>query len=374
MANKIKLELTWNEKVNQTKQDLHAAMQAGPRIMLETVMNHEDKNYFFDMIAIVREKLAHRQAGSFIRKYFTKARLEDIKNKIALSDAKDLEWASWQPFFLFLKDASDVEIDALDSDLRIVLDKASASEDQLCQFLKDETENDNPWRGGLFEVFAKAALLKSSAFTVEAFDWKLPNSRNIDATVRIGQRVVGVEITSRGDSAAAKGRWEKHCADVLTKDSDQAFCEFQDAYAPGRWLYGTVFNKIAPGFNSTKSQFLPDTPNLLLIKLSPVVSDLRAESPSIGWALEELFASQPSGNTSPLSLKEYLRHNLPEQDEVVNELLAAPSQLGGIILFDDRSRLRVARINGNAHESCRLYRAELAAFEETLTRLPAYCG
>jgi len=372
--NKTKFELTWNEKVNQTKQDLHAAMQAGPRILLETVTNHEDKNYFFDMIAIVREKLAHRQAGSFIGTYFTKARLEDIKKKIALSDTKDLEWASWQPFFLFLKDASEVEIDALDSDLRIVLDKAPASEDQLCQFLKDETENDNPWRGGLFEVFAKAALLKSSAFTVEAFDWNLPNSRNIDATVRIGQCVVGVEITSRGDSAAAKGRWEKHCADVLTKDSDQAFCESQDAYAPGRWLYGTVFNKIAPGFDSTKSQLLPEAPNLLLIRLSSVISDLRPESPSIGWALDELFAGRSSTDTSPISLREYLTRNLSGQEGIVNELLAAPSQVSGIFLFDHRCRLKVIRINSNAREKCRLSHEELAIFEKALVCSPDYCG
>ena len=334
----------------------------------------EDKQYFFDMIATVREKLAHRQAGSLISKYFPNARLKDIERTIVHSDAKDLEWAFWQPFFLFLKNASEAQIDALDDDLQIVLNRTPNSQSQICQFLKDVTENDNPWLGGLFEVFAKAALLKSNSLTVDALDWKLPNGRNIDAKVRIGQRTVGVEITTRGDSTAAKGRWEKHCTEVLTKDRDQVLCESQDAYAPGRWLYGTVFNKIAPGFDTTKSQLLPEVPNLLLVRLTPVISDLRPESTSIGWALDELFAGQSSGDTSPVSLRKYLSHNLSEQDDVIHELLAAPLQISGILLFDHHCRLRVTRINSNACEGCRLSHEEIAVFEKALASTPAYCG
>jgi hypothetical protein len=334
----------------------------------------EDKEYFFDMIATVGQKLAHRPSGSPIAKYFPNARLEDIEKKIAHSDAKDLEWAYWQPFFLFLKNASEAQINSLDDDLRVVLEKAPQSEGQICQFLKDETDDDNPWLGGLFEVFVKAALLKSNFLTVEALDWKLPNGRNIDAKVRIGQRMVGVEITTRGDSTAAKGLWEKHCTEVLTKDRNQALCESQDAYAPGRWLYGTVFNKIAPGFDSTKSQLLPEAPNLLLIRLSSVISDLRPESPSIGWAVDELFAGRSSTDTSPISLREYLSRNLSGQDDIVNELLAAPSQISGIFLFDHRCRLKVIRINSNARENCRLSHEEMAIFEKALVCSPDYCG
>lgn len=341
---------------------------------LDAIMKPEDKQYFFDMISTVREKLANRPTGSLIAKYFPNARLEDIEKKIAHRDAKDLEWAYWQPFFLFLKNASETAINVLDSDLRLVLGKAPVSEDQLCQFLKDKTENDNPWRGGLFEVFVKAAFLKSTTLTVEVFDWKLPNYRNIDAKVKIGQRVVGVEITTRGDSMAAKGRWENHCKEVLTKDKDQALCERQDVYAPGRWLYGTVFNKIAPGFDTTKSQLIPESPNLLLISLSSVISDVRPDSPSIGWALDELFSSQPSGGTSPISLRKYLHHNLPGQNETINKLLAAPSEISGVLLFDSQCRLKVTRLNKNAREGCRLSCEELAVFEKALASVPPYCA
>src|SRR3990167_3816310 len=177
------------------------------------LMIPEDKQYFFDIIAAVRKKLAHRKEGSLIGKYFPDTRLEDIGKKIESSKAKNLEWAYWQPFFLFLKDASDAEINALDDDLRIVVNRTPQGESQTCKFLVDETENTNPWKSGLFELFIKAALLKNNFLTVDALDWKLSNGRNIDAKVRIGQRVVGVEITTRGDSTAAKGRWEKHCTE-----------------------------------------------------------------------------------------------------------------------------------------------------------------
>jgi hypothetical protein len=329
-------------------------------------MTPGDKQYFFDMIATVRKKLVRRPTGSLIGQYFPNARIEDIAEKISRNDSKNLEWTYWQPFFLFLNNASEAEINALDDDLKIVLDRTPQGEKQICKFLKDEKENGNSWMGGLFEVFAKAALLKSKFLTVDALDWKLPNGRNIDAKVRIGQRTVGVEITTRGDSAAAKGRWERHCTEVLTKDSNQAFCESQDAYAPGRWLYATVFNKIAPGFDMTKSQLLPEAPNLLLISLSTVISDLRTGSASIGWALDELFANQPSGDTSPVSLREYLCRNLPEQHGVINELFASPSQISGIFLFDQHCSLKVARANHSAREGCRLSHEEMAAFEKAL--------
>jgi hypothetical protein len=326
------------------------------------------------MIATVRMRLGARPAGSLIGKYFPNARLEAIEKVIARRDAKDLEWARWQPFFLFLRDASEASINALDDDLKIVLNRTPNGESHICQFIRDESDNDSLWLAGLFEVFVKAALLKSNLLTVDELDSKLPNGRNIDARVKVGRRGVGVEITSRGDSMAAKERWENHCNEVLTKDKDQALYERQDTYAPGRWLYGTVFNKIAPGFDTTKSQLIPDSPNLLLISLSSVISDMRPDSPSIGWALNELFVGQHSGRTSPISLREYLLRNLPDRDEAVNELLAATSQISGILLFEHPCHLKLAKINNNACESCRLSHEELAAFEKALANLPAYCG
>ena len=336
-------------------------------------MKSEDKRYFYDMVATVAEKLKHRKECSLVRECFPDARLEEIETKIECGAATDLEWAYWQPFFLFLKNASEAEIDILDDDLRIVSDRTPLGESPVCRFLRDETENTNPWMGGLFEVFAKTALLKSNFLTVDALDWRLPNGRDIDAKVRIGQRTVGVEITTRSDSTAAKRRWEKHCTEVLAENRNQAFCESQDAYAPGRWLYDTVFNKLALDLDATRSQFLPDAPNLLLIGLSPLVYDMTPSSPAIGWALDELFSSQSTQNKSPVSLEAYLRHKLQGQTGAMAELLAEPSQISGVLLFD-RCTLKVARINYNAREGCRLSHEEMACFEKVLACPPAYCN
>lgn len=339
-------------------------------------MSQEDKDYFCDMVAIVNEKLTHCQEGSLIKEYFPDTRLKEIKNKIARSDAKDLEWATWQPLFLFLRDASEAEINALDGDLRMVSDRTPQGESQVCKFLVDEGEAIQPWISGLFEVYAKAALLKSDLLSVDMFDCKLPNSRNIDAKVRIGKRMVGVEITTRGETIAAMKRWGYHCKEVLAENRDQAFCESQDAYAPGRWLYGTAYNKLAPDFDTSRSQLLPDAPNLLLISLSNLISDLTPTSPAIGWALDELLASQPSQNTSPISLKEWLRSRpkLQDQsDDTIMKLLHAPSQISGVLLFDSRCMLQIARINDNAREAYRITHEEMECFKKVLTYTPAYC-
>lgn len=117
-----------------------------------THLNPDSKQDCFDMIAMVRGKLACRPAGSLIRKYFPMTRLEDIEKKIARGDAKDFDWSYWQPFFRFLKDASEVAIRTLDDDLQVVLGKAPKRANQICQFLKDETVNDSLWLAEVFTI------------------------------------------------------------------------------------------------------------------------------------------------------------------------------------------------------------------------------
>ena len=331
-------------------------------------MSADDKRYFYDMVAIVGEKLKQCQRGSVIREYFPDTRLEVIEKKIALSDAKDLECAYWQPFFLFLKNASEAEITAFDNDLRMVSDQAPQGKSQVCKFLKDEPESDSRWMGGLFEVFAKSALLKSDLLSVGALDWKQSNGKEIDAKITIGQRTVGVEMTTLGESNTSKQRWRDHC-EAIKEDSGESFYDRQDAYTQGRRLFDKVYEKIAPEFDSTKSQLLPEAPNLLLIGFFPLISDLTPTSPSIGWALDELFARQPSQNTSLISLEAYLRHNRRVQAGDVAKLLSAPSQISGLLLFH-QCRLKVARINYNARASYRLTHEEMACFEKALACPP----
>lgn len=333
-------------------------------------MSADDKRYFYDMVVTVGEKLKHCQEGSLIREYFPDTRLKEIENKIARSDAKDLEWGYWQPFFLFLKNATEAEINAFDNDLQMVSHQTPQGKSQVCKFLKDESENDSKWMGGLFEVIAKSALLKCDLLSVGALDWKLSNGKVIDAKITIGQRTVGVEMTTLGESETSKKRWQDHC-EAIKEDSGESFYDRQDAHTQGRRLFEKVYEKIATGFNPTKSQLLPEAPNLLLIGFSPLISDLTPTSPSIGWALDELFARQPNQNTSLNSLEAYLRHNCGAQDGDVAELLSAPSQISGVLLFH-QCRLKVARINYNAREAYRLTHEEMACFEKALACPPVY--
>lgn len=333
-------------------------------------MSADDKRYFYDMVVTVGEKLKHCQEGSLIREYFPDTRLKEIENKIARSDAKDLEWGYWQPFFLFLKNATEAEINAFDNDLQMVSHQTPQGKSQVCKFLKDEPESASAWMGGLFEVFAKSALLKSDLLSVGALDWQQSNGKVIDAKITIGQRTVGVEMTTLGESITSKQRWRDHC-EAIKEDSGESFYDRQDAHTQGRRLFEKVYEKIATGFNPTKSQLLPEAPNLLLIGFSPLISDLTPTSPSIGWALDELFARQPSQNTSLNSLEAYLRHNRRVQAGDVAELLSAPSQISGVLLFH-QCRLKVARINYNAREAYRLTHEEMTCFEKALACPPVY--
>ena len=116
-------------------------MQGELRVHRRVVMmSPEDKHYFYDMVATVAEKLKHLNEGSLIRQHFSDTRLKEVEHSITQSDVQDLEWAYWQPFFLFLRGASNAEIDALDEDLRIVSDRTPQGKSQVCKFLVDKRE------------------------------------------------------------------------------------------------------------------------------------------------------------------------------------------------------------------------------------------
>lgn len=322
------------------------------------------------MINTVQAQLNALSPGSLIKKYFPTSRLDKIRQKVEAGNVKELEWAYWQPLFLFLRNQTESAIAALDNDIAAVVARTGQSEEKVCEFLRDERDRDGdgPWMAGLFEVFSKAALLKSGVLSVEALDWALPNGRNVDARVRIGQHYICVECTTRGESEAGKQRWQYHC-EALADNPDRIY-ERHDAYTAGRMLYGTVYNKLAPNWIVSKSQLCPDSPNLLLISLHRVVSDLRPDALSIGWALDELFGSQPNGGTTPISLQTYLLHDERRHSQF-SELIAAPTQISGVLLFDN-CKLAQARINYNACKTCRISHEEMALLEKVFSQPPPY--
>ena len=329
-----------------------------------------NKKYFRDLADTVRAKLKDLPENCHIRNHFTDTRLDQISKKIEESHCKDLEWGYWQPFFLFMINTDASAIQAFEADLKAVMEHTPSNRKTgLVKFLDDERECDSSWSAGLFEIFVKAALLKGKGVSVFALDFDLRKKRNIDVKLQVGEREFYVECTTMGDSVADKSRWREHC-EKLKEDPNATLCDSQDAYTQGRRLYGKVYEKVANGFDLSKSQFCPDSPNLLLISFSPLLGDLTPNSPSIGWALDELFSSQPTTNSSDISLQAWL--NRQEKKNSLKDLLATPRQLSGILLFSG-CKLEHARINYNSERQCRISHSEMAIFENILSQPPVYC-
>jgi len=97
-------------------------------------------------------------------------------------------------------------------------------------------------------------------------------------------------------------------------------------------------------------------------------------SAPIGWALDELFASQPNDNQTPASLCQWLLHQLRKAQQPkssLDDLLKALSRVSGIIVFDG-CRLGVARINYNTEAVHKITHDEMAVFERLLSVPPLY--
>lgn len=264
----------------------------------------DDKQNFVAMIDDVHTKLARLSAGSPIKRCFPATRLDAIRTKVEANTAKDLEWSHWQPLFLFLKRCSDKAILAFDDDLRIVESHGATTDSRALDFLSSESANAQPWAGGTFEIFIKATMLRPGTLNC-ALDPTLANGRRPDMKIDLGARRMCIECTSLGESDPSDATWRNHTV-ALKADRNACLFEWQDAYTQSRRMYAKVFDKIAPRLDVHRSQLNDCGPNLLLISLNAVISDLTALSPAIGWALDELFASQPNGNRSPASLCEWL--------------------------------------------------------------------
>lgn len=328
------------------------------------------KDYFYDCISNVKDKINQLPDSSHIKRSFTDHRIKKILEKIDTNDYKNLEWGYWQPFYLFLKNTELSAINDLDRDISLIIEntKNNLKIKQL-DFLNDCKEGGSAWMSGLFETFIKASICKSKYITDPKLDFDLPNNRNIDVKAKIQGRDFYLECTTLGDSNADKAAWNEHSGN-LANDRNTIFVQSQDAYTQGRRLYDKVYEKIARSFDVQKSQFSSDSPNLLAIGLSSTLGDISPDSLSINWALDELFSSQPTENKSDISLRSWLKHKCNKNSQI-DSLLAAPRQLSGILLFSG-FKLENSRINYNADNYARISHYEMAIFEKALSNRPTY--
>lgn len=123
----------------------------------------DNKQYFAGMLDDVRAKLARLAADSPIKQCFPESRLNAIGVKIEANTAESLEWGYWQPAFLFLRSSSDAAVQAFDDDLRLVESRSATNDKKLFDFLTSESEDAQPWAGGVFELYVKATMLRNAS-------------------------------------------------------------------------------------------------------------------------------------------------------------------------------------------------------------------
>lgn len=152
------------------------------------------REYFFEMIDDVRTKLARLANDSLLKSCFPEARLDAIRARIAASNSEGSEWGRWQPPFLFLRNSSDAAVRAFDDDLRLVRSRSGTNDKKILDFLTSESEDIQPWAGGVFELCVKATALRNSEALNTWLDWALPNGRRPDLMIDLGARNICIDV------------------------------------------------------------------------------------------------------------------------------------------------------------------------------------
>lgn len=308
----------------------------------------------------VEKKISNIAGLSYIEHAFDEinARLRDASYS---AQSKD----KWDPLVLFLYRHTEEAILEFDRDIDIVAKNSSARQKNvLLDFLKADQGEVRKYVAGKFEVYVKSRLLRLFGNSVE-LDYQLPNGRDADIRLSMDGKYYFLECSVRTDTDASISKWENGVR-----------CGSEDPYSHCIDIYYKVFDKIAKNFDSKKSQMSEDYPNVLLISFYTPFSTLYEESIGVNWALEELFADQPSSRDFRGSLARWIDDKLCEAQgegtisctaEEMNDhrdsLFKALRKIGGIMLFDNRCQLKMARVNYLANEKNSLSHSEMAKVE-----------
>ncbi len=364
------------------------------------MQSSNDKKYYWDMIASVREKLELFPEGSYIRDALSPERINEIVERIERSPVEDLEWAYWPPLFLFLDRRSVSEIQEFEGDIYLIVKHSKRkSALEITQFLKSRYQDDRLWASGLFETFVKSRFLKEGV-SIE-LDHYLPNGRDTDILVDMGEKPFYMECTAITESDEDKEVWDRFLsskkADPNTILVRPGKFDSPDSKSPSPYydtlrFYAKVYDKLAKDLDPRKSQMCEDAPNVLLISFYSPRAPLSPTSLGVGWALDELLADQPKSGVrlkdhppgiTDVSFMAWLdftakdlhhksRLDLKKFSEDFREIVAAPRRIGGILLFEVCS-FKLSRVNYNANGKCRLSHQEIARFERLLMTPPGWC-
>jgi hypothetical protein len=308
---------------------------------------------------------------------------------VAHIDAGDVGRSSeWPPLFLYLARRSAEELAALDDAIGRVARHPNSKPKSVSAFLRARPAEDMRWMANQLELCVKSMLLSAGVDGL-VFDAPLDNGRDTDARFTMNGRAVHLECTALGDSDEDRGVWAAFMSEgaspsdgVLVRPGrfDPPDAKGPSVYYDCSRMYWKVFDKLAQGFDPSKGQVSPNDPNILLVSIATVRGSLVADSPGIGWALDELLADQPRARPQTTGEPPHTAVSLARWLDVAthyaghgdgHELITCPRQLGAIVIFDG-VLLRAARLNYNAHDWCRMTHQEVADLEVMLADPPSF--
>lgn len=349
-----------------------------------------------ETLAQARQKLEELTESIRTRSVLPKQFFDDLEKRI--DQATDL--SCLPPVVGFLLDATQEQLVALKTDLDMVLQNTATEKAKVAvaRFLLAKAGNSRLWYGGLFDMWVRAKLLRQCQGI--KFDVPLPNGRDSDIQLKIGGRSIRLENTVITEDDESRAVWERYCHARESNPNarlirpgplDPPNPRGPSQYYNARRMYAKVYDKLTKNLDPNRSQCADDEPNVLLVSFWG--SGVSPSTPGFGWAIDELFTTQPShagfirnedSGVLDISLDAWIvfmadelvqkGQLTPDQyDERMDNISAirtAPRRLGGIMLFDHFKTS--ARINYNADGKCSLKHTEMAELERLLRNAPIY--
>lgn len=310
--------------------------------------------------------------------------MTETKQRVIDAVEADLGNLKLPPLFFLLDGISPETINALVDDLNIVSAASEDRRDPLTTASIKAPMDDRKWCGALFEVYVKSIFQKFVSGT--SLDCPLPNGKDMDVRTILDGVEVFIECTVITDSDEDRAvfdrfmEYKKHQAEaVLTRPGcfDEKGSTGPGPYYDALRMYCKVYDKLAPQFDTAKSQTSAEHANILFLSFFTPRGSFGIDSPGVGWALDELFIAQPAGHiklascpggVTGISLQDWLDY---QQLSDPNAMLEIPCRLGALAMFNECTFSR-SRVNYNANQENSIAHSQIAQIEQLFVAKPVW--
>lgn len=350
------------------------------------------KGHYKRMLARIRKRREELPSNSFVRQALTDQVVESAEATVRATPRRALDVTQWPLIISLFEGCKTSQLTALDDDIAIVTSKCPRRAKHAVGAFLHATQSGalSTWYGSLFEIWAKAAAIRSGLAL--GIDCQLSNGRDFDILLNLAGRRASLECTVLTEDNISRAQWDQLLAQracdphaALTSQIPSGTSLYRNA----RRVYQKVYDKLAANFDPDQTQFGPEQPGILL--LSFFAPGFAVEKPAVVWAMDELFAVQPryrastrSSTTSAATIiltnwldfaanERISRSKLTRADYCSRRdgLIKAPRQLGGILLFDG-FQLCGSRVNYNSFAERRVSHSAMAMLERVFAAAPKY--